>query len=81
MVMEEKIRQINILRSEINSMTVSMNSKTLHLNTLIREAFGEDAELGGWKCKKSPVSVCVYNIAEDPAKDECIFCGDPEERQ
>lgn len=34
-----------------------------------------------WDCEKSPVETCVYNPYEDPCHDQCIFCGDPEERK
>lgn len=35
---------------------------------------------GTWDCKESPVGKCVYNFYEDPCRDSCIFCKDPEER-
>ena len=34
-----------------------------------------------WDCKSSPFLFCAYNVVEDPAKDQCIFCGEPEERK
>ena len=34
-----------------------------------------------WDCKSSPFLFCAYNVVEDPAKDQCIFCGQPEERK
>jgi len=34
-----------------------------------------------WECSTSPVGYCVYDIVEDPAHDDCIFCHDPEERK
>ena len=34
-----------------------------------------------WDCKSSPFLFCAYNVVEDPAKDLCIFCGEPEERK
>lgn len=33
------------------------------------------------ECLRSPTRHCVYNIDADPAKDQCIFCGDPFERK
>ena len=40
-------------------------------------------ELGAmmWDCDSSPFLVCAYNVVEDPAKDQCIFCGHPHERK
>lgn len=31
-------------------------------------------------CAKSPTGACVYNKDLDPAHDDCIFCGEPEDR-
>lgn len=33
---------------------------------------------GYWECDQSPVGVCVY---EDYNEDECVFCGEPDERK
>ena len=35
----------------------------------------------GHDCPPSPIDNCVYDTSEDPAKDTCIFCGDPWERK
>jgi hypothetical protein len=37
--------------------------------------------MGYWKCRKSPVGHCVYDIEDDPEQDSCIYCGDPDERK
>lgn len=34
-----------------------------------------------WRCDKSPISYCVYDEQRDPAHDDCIFCGLPQERK
>lgn len=33
-----------------------------------------------WDCPGSPTAKCVYNTAEDPMKDICLFCEDPLDR-
>ena len=33
-----------------------------------------------WDCKESPTDRCIYNVTEDPMKDDCLFCGDPLDR-
>jgi len=33
------------------------------------------------ECGPSPVNACVYDTVNDPARDGCLFCGDPEERK
>jgi hypothetical protein len=34
-----------------------------------------------WKCEESPANMCIYDLVEDRARDNCIFCGQPEERK
>lgn len=41
----------------------------------------QDLALGYWECSGSPTGHCIYDTAEDPMKDECLFCGDPSERK
>ena len=53
------------------------------LATIAEHLGKEEAELvlGSWKCEHSIIGKCVYDDYEDPAHDECIFCGDPSERK
>lgn len=34
-----------------------------------------------WECKKSPIGCCMYNDNEYRPHDNCLFCGEPEERK
>ena len=34
-----------------------------------------------WDCKDSPTGSCFYDQREDPCHDECLVCGEPEERK
>ncbi len=34
-----------------------------------------------WDCSESPIGVCAYDEDDDPARDNCVFCHDPEERK
>ena len=34
-----------------------------------------------WKCRESHIGYCVYDVVDDPAHDDCIFCHEPEERK
>jgi len=36
-----------------------------------------------WRCEDlaNPTGYCVYDDDADPCHDECLFCGDPEERK
>jgi hypothetical protein len=41
-----------------------------------------ELELGSaWPCPKSPVGQCVYDVTQDPCRDVCLLCGQPEERK
>lgn len=33
------------------------------------------------ECQASPVGVCLYDEYDDPARDCCLACGEPEERK
>ncbi|MDB4330211.1 hypothetical protein N9948_00590 [bacterium] len=35
---------------------------------------------GSWDCEKSHTKKCHFNIKKDSACDNCLFCGEPEER-
>ena len=56
---------------------------------LIREALGNMPENAShivagdmeWECKESPTKYCVYDDDCDSCHDECLFCGEPEERR
>jgi len=37
--------------------------------------------IGHWKCEESPSGTCVYDYIQDPLNDECLICGEPEERK
>jgi len=41
----------------------------------------DDITEGYWECPTSPTAKCVYDEAEDGCHDNCLFCGDPEERK
>ena len=34
-----------------------------------------------WNCEESPVLLCIYDSYKDPAMDECIYCGEPDQRK
>lgn len=74
-------RQIKILSTRLQGM-VSMREKLAdemvnqQLKTNIRHI-----DHGTWDCQDSPTGRCAYNGEEDPVNDECLFCGDPDERK
>lgn len=34
-----------------------------------------------WDCPESPFGLCAYHQVDDPAMDNCVFCGQPLERK
>jgi len=77
---------------EMKSVLRSMMSIQRHagytISQVLEDAVPDQSYYGVWKlgptvwdCNKSPVLLCVYDSIEDPAMDQCIFCGDPEERK
>jgi hypothetical protein len=36
---------------------------------------------GTWECETSPTGICWYDYSSSMGEDECIFCGDPDERK
>ena len=53
------------------------------LDEVVPEKYMHICKLGysGWGCAKSTVGLCVYDSIGDRAMDQCIFCGDPDERK
>ena len=37
--------------------------------------------IGCHECKDSPIGVCFYDSIGDPAWDDCLICGYPDERK
>jgi biotin synthase-like enzyme len=55
------------------------------MNQLVLENFKENLpahhNIGTWDCPNSPIKTCVYDIEKDPCEDDCIYCGQPDERK
>jgi hypothetical protein len=53
-----------------------------HIDPLGERAVCEKCEKHlGWWCPDSPKHFCEYDEAEDPCRDNCDYCGNPEERK
>ena len=86
---ETKIDQLKMVEKEINILSDQLSNKRGELFNLqmktIAEFFGTglltDTEIGFHECQDSPIGICFYNVIEDPALDNCLICGDPEERK
>lgn len=75
-------------KEEIKKIFESINELEYKLNTIIADnCFPDDRyeshfhRASDWDCKDSPIGLCLYHNIEDPAHDNCIYCGNPEERK
>tara|TARA_R100001244_G_C5113459_1_gene121703 strand:- start:78 stop:326 length:249 start_codon:yes stop_codon:yes gene_type:complete len=75
------------MRISLQSMTRIQREAGSTISRILDGAVPEEyigyAKLGPseWGCARSTVGLCVYDSIEDRAMDECIFCGEPEERK
>lgn len=56
-------------------------SRDLVLHALPDDIRKGAIETGSWECPTSPLQVCAYDVDNDPACDDCLFCHDPDERK
>ena len=84
-----KPQEITKLEEEINFLENQVAEKEIELLDtklkIIREFYGckNPAHIvtGYHDCKDSPIGTCFYDSMEDPAFDDCLVCGNPEERK
>lgn len=49
---------------------------------LLQETYPQASAISDYHdCENSPVGFCVYDEDEDPVRDMCLFCNQPEERK
>lgn len=51
------------------------------LDKYLGEGEGQFHRIGNWVCSASPIGVCIYHRFKDTASDQCIICGEPQERK
>lgn len=76
--------KIQILKEKIEKLNEEKYRIELEIEEVVKSAipgFGMWNTIGTWDCENSPIGVCVYNHIEDPALDDCLFCGGPDERK
>jgi len=71
---KNKIKKLQKIISELEVMILDMAGFNV-----IKEPFF--SVVGTWNCDKSPCGLCCYHHYVDPVHDECVFCGNPEERK
>ena len=72
----------NVLQSMLNTQREAGVTISRILDGVVPEKYMGYAKLGpsGWGCAKSPVMLCVFD-SSDRSMDQCIFCGEPDERK
>ena len=58
------------------TVVTSRVNKALDMRYTTRDLVG-----GHYDCPKSPTGNCIYDGFEDLSMDECLFCGQPDERK
>lgn len=84
-----KIEILNKLEEEIEFLSEELAKKEDELYEgrmeIITEFFDQKLTthivIGYHECKDSPIGICFYDNMEDPALDDCLICGEPDERK
>jgi len=72
--LEYKLKEL-VIEDHDPPKTTIMVKPSIHLTTL-------EVVIGSrWECPDSPFAHCAYNRWKDRAHDECLYCGEPEERK
>lgn len=73
-IIHSKQRQIDALNAEINSIAKGQIPDFHFLDHKVSTF---------WKCEKSPIGMCVWNLDEGGFHNgcHCRYCGDPVERK
>lgn len=75
---ERDTKRIEEIRHEIAELQLE---REIILDRYLGEGAGMEHKVGIWDCEKSPVGVCVYHRHNDPHSEQCIYCGQPQERK
>ena len=77
-------KEIDILSQQLGEFQDELlNTQIKIIRKFLRyeETFVMHIHIGYHDCKDSPIGTCFYDSMEDPAFDDCLICGDPEERK
>lgn len=81
------IETIKALKDSLDIVESSYNKIEIKLNTQLykylksKNITAYRPVMGYQQCPNSEVCFCIYDEAEDPVHDNCLICGQPEERK
>lgn len=65
-----------------NSMTIiKMFGVSFWYSDKVKTSYSFPLSRLEWKCEKSPWGICIYDHEKDSMHDQCLICGEPEERK
>lgn len=89
-VVDEKAMFTDLLRDNVTDMIKSCDDAIEEIEyykrKIIKKTFPEfdwtyQVSSMRWKCEASPCGMCIFDLAEDRYRDDCIFCHQPDERK
>lgn len=78
---KERIAALNVAIGELDNLRSEAEQAFLEELGRIIERDPRNLQAGSWDCDGSPTGLCVYDMATDEQDDECLFCGNPNERK
>jgi hypothetical protein len=82
--LNQKKQRIAALNAAIGELArIRSEAEQAYLDELGRiiERNPRTLETGSWPCDTSPTGLCVYDMATEEQDNECLFCGNPNERK
>ena len=76
-----EIDNISISKQQLCQAEASMEISKRVIRSMLSHALGiERVELGSWGCEHSPTGRCFYDPAKDQCWDQCLMCGQVNDR-
>ena len=73
------------IKKKIETKNNLVNDLEFEIEKLIQTVYPEYYRMfntiGDWDCKDSPIGLCIYDHMIDQCLDNCLFCGQPDERK
>lgn len=77
-----------LIINKLNDLQTIEEKAIMAQSELLKDIPHEQLIFDWWECEddnkdgyKNPIKTCIYNEYEDPMRDSCLFCGQPQERK